>query len=49
MVEVPIIKEQEVLEPISYPENSTLHNNLRNSLKTNSAENDLIFDFNIKQ
>src|ERR1043165_1467599 len=27
MVEVPIIKEQEVLEPISYPENSTLHNN----------------------
>jgi hypothetical protein len=32
MVEVPIIKEQEVLEPISYPENSTLHNNLRNGL-----------------
>src|SRR3954454_22001408 len=26
--EVPIIKEQEVLEPISYSENSTLHNNL---------------------
>jgi len=27
MIEAPIIKEQEALEPISYPENSTLHNN----------------------
>ncbi|GBB85395.1 hypothetical protein RclHR1_11950003 [Rhizophagus clarus] len=49
MVEVPIIKEQEVLEPISYPENSTLHNNSRNSLETSSAENDLISNSEIKQ
>jgi hypothetical protein len=49
MVEVPIIKEQEVLEPISYPEDSTLHNNSRNSLETSSAENDLISDSEIKQ
>jgi hypothetical protein len=49
MVEVPIIKEQEVLEPISYPENSTLHNNSRNSLETSSAENDLISNSKIKQ
>jgi hypothetical protein len=35
MVEVPIIKE-EVLEPISYLENSTLHNNSRNNLEINS-------------
>ncbi|RIA94963.1 hypothetical protein C1645_817337 [Glomus cerebriforme] len=28
IIEIPIIKEQEVLEPISYLENSTLHNNL---------------------
>src|SRR5205823_3972640 len=49
MVEVPIIKEQEVLEPISYPENSTLHNNSRNSLETSSAKNDLISDSEIKQ
>jgi len=40
MVEVSIIKEQEVLEPISYSENSTLHNNSRNSLEISSAEND---------
>ncbi|CAI2197155.1 16995_t:CDS:2, partial [Funneliformis geosporum] len=49
IVEVPIIKEQEVLEPISYPENSTLHNNSRNGLETSSAENDLISDSEIKQ
>jgi hypothetical protein len=36
MVEVSIIKEQEVLELISYPENSTLHNNSRNNLEINS-------------
>ncbi|CAG8731282.1 8029_t:CDS:2 [Rhizophagus irregularis] len=30
---MPIIKEQEALEPISYPENSTLHNNSQNDLK----------------
>ncbi|CAI2187219.1 17241_t:CDS:2, partial [Funneliformis geosporum] len=49
IVEVPIIKEQEVLEPISYLENSTLHNNSRNGIETSSAENDLISDFEIKQ
>src|SRR4051794_28960233 len=49
MVEVPIIKEQEVLGPISYLKNSTLHNNSQNSLKTSSAESDLISDFEIKQ
>jgi hypothetical protein len=55
MVEVPIIKEQEVLEPISYPENSTLHNNSRNGLiatqllETSPTENDLISDSEIKQ
>src|SRR6266542_1984233 len=44
MIEAPIIKEQEVLEPISYPENSTLHNNSQNDppLETSSIENDLI-------
>src|SRR5581483_10459212 len=49
MVEVPIIEEQEVLEPISYPENSTLHNIPRNSLETSPTENDLISDSKIKQ
>ncbi|PKK56986.1 hypothetical protein RhiirC2_798896 [Rhizophagus irregularis] len=55
MIEAPIIKEQEVLplrrfaEPISYPEDSTLHNNSRNSLETSSAKNDLISDSEIKQ
>jgi len=58
-VEVPIIKEQEVLEPISYLKNSTLHNNSQNdlgsrsqrnhpSLETSSVENDLISDSDIK-
>ncbi|CAG8679008.1 7165_t:CDS:1, partial [Funneliformis mosseae] len=49
IVEVPIIKEQEVLEPISYPKNSTLHNNSRNNLEISSAENDLISNSEIKQ
>ena len=60
MVEVLIIKEQEVLEPISYPENSTLHNNSQNDpgsrsrrnhppLEISTVENDLISDTNIKQ
>ncbi|CAB5207664.1 unnamed protein product [Rhizophagus irregularis] len=59
MIEMPIIKEQEALEPISYPENSTLHNNSQNDLKlrsqknyppleTSSIENDLISDSDIK-
>ncbi|CAB5361343.1 unnamed protein product [Rhizophagus irregularis] len=59
MIEVPIIKEQEALEPISYPENSTLHNNSQNDLglrsqknypplETSSIENDLISDSDIK-
>jgi hypothetical protein len=30
IIKVLIIKEQEALEPISYPENSTLHNNSQN-------------------
>ena len=60
MIEAPIIKEQEALEPISYPENSTLHNNSQNDLglrsrrnhpplETSSIENDLISDSDIKQ
>ena len=60
MIEAPIIKEQEALEPISYPENSTLHNNSQNDpgsrsrrnyppLKISSIENDLISDSDIKQ
>ena len=49
------IEEQEVLEPISYPENSTLHSNSQNDpvpkgpLETSSIENDLIPDSEIKQ
>src|SRR3954452_25508606 len=60
MIEAPIIKEQEALEPISYPKNSTLHNNSQNDLgshsqrnhlplETSSIENDLISDSDIKQ
>ena len=60
MIEAPIIKEQEALEPISYLKNSTLHNNSQNdlglrsqrnhlSLETSSIENDLISDSDIKQ
>ena len=60
MIEAPIIKEQEALEPISYPENSTLHNNSQNDpgscsrrnhppLETSSIENDLISDSENKQ
>ncbi|UZO19960.1 uncharacterized protein OCT59_011222 [Rhizophagus irregularis] len=60
MIETPIIKEQEALEPISYPENSTLHNNSQNDpesrsrrnhlpLEISSIENDLISDTDIKQ
>ena len=60
MIETPIIKEQEALEPISYLENSTLHNNSQNDLEsrfrrnypsfeTSSIENDLISDSDIKQ
>jgi hypothetical protein len=51
MIEVPIIKEQEVLEHISYPENSALHSNSQNDppLETSSIENDLILDSEIKQ
>ncbi|CAG8595424.1 7342_t:CDS:2 [Funneliformis mosseae] len=39
IIETPIIKEQEVLEPISYPENSTLYNNLQNDLGSHSRRN----------
>jgi len=57
MIEVPIIKEQEVLplrrfaEPTSYPENSALHSKSQNypPLETSSIENDLIPDSEIKQ
>ncbi|CAI2190102.1 10249_t:CDS:1 [Funneliformis geosporum] len=39
MIEAPIIKEQEVLEPISYPENSTLYNNSQNDPGSCSRRN----------
>src|SRR3989442_623237 len=39
IIEAPIIKEQEALEPISYSKNSTLHNNLQNDLRLHSRRN----------
>ncbi|CAB4403179.1 unnamed protein product [Rhizophagus irregularis] len=60
MIKALIIKEQEALKPISYPKNSTLHNNSQNDLgsrsrrnhpplEISSIENDLISDTDIKQ
>ena len=49
IIEAPIIKEQEALEPISYPKNSTLYNNSQNDPPFSSIENDLIFVSENKQ